>query len=86
MKIIICLLIVNVVTFCVFGFDKLKAKKSQRRISENPLLGLSLVGGIIGAASGIIIFNHKTSKKSFLMKFILVVLVDLVLLYRFVRH
>ncbi|CAH0170930.1 DUF1294 domain-containing protein [Chryseobacterium sp. Bi04] len=79
MKIIICLLIVNVVTFCVFGFDKLKAKKNQRRISENTLLGLSLVGGII-------IFNHKTSKKSFLMKFILVVLVDLVLLYRFVRH
>ncbi|NIF04838.1 DUF1294 domain-containing protein [Chryseobacterium sp. Tr-659] len=80
------LLIINLITFCVFGFDKWQAKKNQWRISENTLLGISLLGGIIGAASGMMLFNHKVSKKSFLVKFILVVLIDLVLLYRLMRH
>lgn len=79
------LLIANLITFGVFGFDKLQAKKHQWRISENALLGLSLIG-VIGAASGMLVFNHKVSKKSFLVKFFLVVLIDIVLIYRFIRH
>lgn len=74
------LLVANLITFGVFVFDKWQAKKHQWRISENTLLGISL------PASGMIIFNHKVSKKSFLMKFILVVLIDLVLFYRLIRH
>ncbi|MEF9477963.1 DUF1294 domain-containing protein [Chryseobacterium sp. RRHN12] len=80
------LFIINLITFGAFGFDKWQAKKHQWRISENTLLGISLLGGILGAASGMIIFSHKVSKKSFLVKFILVVLVDLVLFYRLMRH
>lgn len=84
-KMIPFLLIANLITFGVFGFDKLQAKRHQWRISENVLLGLSLLG-IIGAASGMIIFNHKVSKKSFLVKFFIIVLIDVVLLYRLIRH
>ncbi|WP_079241982.1 DUF1294 domain-containing protein [Chryseobacterium indologenes] len=80
------LLIANLITFGVFGFDKWQAQKHQWRISENTLLVLSLLGGILGAASGMILFNHKVSKKSFLMKFILVVLIDLVVFCRLIRH
>ncbi|RLJ32913.1 uncharacterized membrane protein YsdA (DUF1294 family) [Chryseobacterium sp. 7] len=80
------LLIINVLALGAFGFDKWQAKKHQWRISENTLLGISLLGGIIGAAAGMILFNHKVSKKSFLMKFVLVVLIDLVLFYRLLRH
>jgi len=79
------LLIVNLMTFGVFGFDKWQARKHQWRISENMLLGISLIG-VVGAASGMIIFNHKVSKKSFLVKFFIVVLIDLVLFYRLIRH
>ncbi|MEJ5049249.1 DUF1294 domain-containing protein [Chryseobacterium culicis] len=79
------LLIANLITFGVFGFDKWQAKKHQWRISENTLLGLSLIG-ILGAASGMIIFHHKVSKKSFLVKFFIVVLINLVLFYRLLRH
>lgn len=56
------LFIANLITFGVFGFDKWQAKKQQWRISENMLLGISLIG-VVGAASGMIIFNHKVSKK-----------------------
>ncbi|MDR6462526.1 DUF1294 domain-containing protein [Chryseobacterium sediminis] len=79
------LLIANLITFGVFGFDKWQARKQQWRISENTLLGISLIG-VVGAASGMIIFNHKVSKKSFLVKFFIVVLIDLVLFYRLIRH
>ncbi|WP_106918294.1 DUF1294 domain-containing protein [Chryseobacterium aurantiacum] len=79
------LLIANLITFGVFGFDKLQAKRHHWRISENVLLALSLIG-VVGAASGMVIFNHKVSKKSFLVKFFIVVLIDLVLLYRLIRH
>jgi uncharacterized membrane protein YsdA (DUF1294 family) len=80
------LLIMNLITFGVFGFDKWQAQKHQWRISENTLLLLSILGGILGAASGMILFNHKVSKKSFLMKFVLVVLINLVFFYRLIRH
>ncbi|WP_213279755.1 MULTISPECIES: DUF1294 domain-containing protein [Chryseobacterium] len=79
------LLIANLITFGVFGFDKWQARKQQWRISENTLLGISLIG-VVGAASGMIIFNHKVSKKSFLVKFFIVVLIDLVLFYRLIRY
>lgn len=84
-KMIPFLLIANLITFGVFGFDKLQAKRHQWRISENALLALSLIG-LAGAAFGMVIFNHKVSKKSFLVKFFLVVLIDVVLLYRLIRH
>jgi uncharacterized membrane protein YsdA (DUF1294 family) len=79
------LFITNLFTFGVFGFDKWQAKKQQWRISENTLLGLSLIG-IVGAASGMIIFHHKVSKKSFLVKFFIVVLINLVIFYRLIRR
>jgi len=80
------LLITNLIAFGVFGFDKWQAQKHQWRISENTLLGISLLGGILGAASGMVLFNHKVSKKSFLVKFFIVVLIDLVIFYRLIRH
>ncbi|REC50169.1 DUF1294 domain-containing protein [Chryseobacterium pennipullorum] len=80
------LLIINLLTFGIFGLDKYKAKRHHRRIPEHVLLGLSLAGGFAGAACSMILFNHKVSKKSFLVKFILVVLIDLVVLYRLIRH
>ena len=39
----------NVVTFFMYGIDKLKAKKSMWRIREGSLLMLAVLGGSIGA-------------------------------------
>jgi uncharacterized membrane protein YsdA (DUF1294 family) len=77
------LAIVNLITFIIFGLDKRKAIKHQRRISENTLLGVSFLGGTIGAILAMLIFRHKISKKSFLLKFGLIVLIQGVLIYFF---
>jgi uncharacterized membrane protein YsdA (DUF1294 family) len=56
---------VNVVTFFMYGIDKLKAKHSKWRISEAALLWMAVIGGSIGAWMGIKIWHHKTMHKKF---------------------
>lgn len=57
--------IINVITFIVYGIDKLKAKKSWRRISESKLLWLAFMGGSFGAWGGMQVWRHKTLHKKF---------------------
>ena len=55
----------NFISFLLFGYDKFQAKRGGWRIPERVLLGLSLVGGGIGALAGMQVFRHKTRKKIF---------------------
>ena len=59
------LIIINLITFLLYGIDKLKAKKGKWRISEATLLLLAVIGGSIGAWLGIKIWHHKTLHKKF---------------------
>ena len=59
------LIIINLITFLLYGTDKLKAKKGKWRISEATLLLLAAIGGSIGAWLGIKIWHHKTLHKKF---------------------
>ena len=59
------LLTVNIATFLLYGIDKYKAKKNQRRISEATLLTMAAIGGSIGAWAGMRLWHHKTMHKKF---------------------
>ena len=59
------LIVVNVLTFFMFGIDKWKAKHQKWRIPEATLLGLAVVGGSIGAWMGMKAWHHKTLHKKF---------------------
>lgn len=59
------IMLINIVTFLLFGLDKIKAKSRGWRIPEIVLLLLSLFFGGVGALLGMVIFNHKTSKTAF---------------------
>ena len=59
------LLAVNITTFLVYGIDKYKAKKERWRISEATLLMMAVIGGSIGAWSGMRLWHHKTMHKRF---------------------
>ena len=63
--IIIYLVVINVVTFFMYGIDKWKARKSLWRIREASLLMLAVLGGSIGAWLGIKVWHHKTQHKKF---------------------
>ena len=59
------LIVINVVTFLVYGIDKWKAKQGSWRISEATLLILAVIGGSIGALLGMKVWRHKTQHKKF---------------------
>lgn len=62
---IIYFIIINIVTFTVFGIDKYKAQKSKWRTPEKILFLLSAIGGSVGALAGMYTFRHKTKKPAF---------------------
>ena len=63
--IVLYLLIINVITFIVYGVDKHKAKQGKWRIPESTLLLLAALGGSIGALLGMKVWHHKTMHKKF---------------------
>lgn len=85
MKIILLYLIcINILTLSLFGVDKFLAIKNKRRIPEKDLLVFSFIGGAFGGLLGMFMFNHKVSKGSFLWKFALV-LISQIVLFVFMR-
>ena len=66
----IWLVLINLVTFFVFGWDKFKAKYKEkhpdtRRVPERTLFILAGIGGSIGALAGMNVWRHKTLHNSF---------------------
>ena len=63
--ILLYIVLINILTFFIYGIDKLKAKKSKWRVPENTLIGMAIIGGSIGAWLGMKIWHHKTLHKKF---------------------
>lgn len=59
------LAVINLISFMLFGVDKLHAEAGSWRISERTLLAWALFGGSIGAYAGRAVFRHKTRKQPF---------------------
>ena len=74
------LVIINVVTFFVYGIDKWKAKRSKWRVSEATLLMLAVIGGSIGAWIGMKVWHHKTLHKKFRYGIPIIIILQVALL------
>lgn len=77
---------INGFAFLSYGMDKWLAVKQKSRLSERFLLALALTGGSIGALTGMLLFRHKISKRSFLWKFFAVLIFQVILIYQFTRQ
>lgn len=77
------LVAINVVTFCIFGYDKAIAKGLRQRVPERVLLVLALSFGALGALAGMMFFRHKTAKVVFQIKFWLVILLQILLVWAY---
>ena len=74
------LIVINVVTFLVYGIDKWKAKQGSWRISEATLLILAVIGGSIGALLGMNVWRHKTMHKKFKYGLPLILIIQIILI------
>ena len=83
-----CYAILSLYAFALYGIDKRRAIRGQRRIPEHRLLLPALFGGWTGAYLGSRIFRHKTAKKRFAFMLFLTVtgniLATFILIYYFV--
>lgn len=80
-KIFYLFITINLITFLIFGYDKWLAKNNKHRISEKNLLLITFFGGSIGGIFGMLLFSHKVSKWSFLWKFIVLVVIQIIVIY-----
>jgi len=63
---IMILLILNIISLLVVGYDKRMARTGSWRVAESTLLTLGLIGGALGIYLGMHIFHHKTRHLKFI--------------------
>ena len=80
------LVVINVVTFFMYGVDKWKAKKSKWRIREAALLTLAVLGRSIGAWLGMKAWHHKTQHKKFKYGVPLILMAQITLSYLIIQN
>jgi len=79
------LILINIIATVLMMADKLKAKYGLWRISENIFLSIALVGGSAGIYLGVKLFRHKTKKFKFNVIVPILVLIQIILIGRFLK-
>ena len=79
------LVIINIVTFLAFAYDKYRAKKGGWRIKNIFLLGLSFIGGSLGGLLGMSLTRHKSKKSYYRLGLPLMVLMQVLILVYFMN-
>ena len=72
------LLIINLVTFAVYGIDKRRARQGRWRIQESTLLLLAVAGGTLAGMFG---FHHKTKHLKFMAGVPLILFLQILLIW-----
>ena len=87
MNTLICyIVVINLVSFMMFGIDKYKARRGQWRISEATLLAVAAIGGSIGARMGMKVWHHKTLHSKFRYGVPIMLLAHIALMAYFCGH
>ncbi|MDE6792159.1 MAG: DUF1294 domain-containing protein [Muribaculaceae bacterium] len=68
----------NIITFCLFAWDKRKAIFSQRRIPEFVLIIFAFLGGALGAFCAMLFFRHKINKPLFMISIPILLVLQLI--------
>ena len=87
MNTLICyIVVINLVSFMMFGIDKYKARRGQWRISEATLLAVAAIGGSIGVWMGMKVWHHKTLHSKFRYGVPIMLLAHIALMAYFCGH
>ena len=73
--------LLNILSFALYGSDKVRARRRGERIPERVLLGIAFAGGALGAGLAMCIFRHKTRHARFVLLVPLFLLAQLYILY-----
>lgn len=76
----------NVGALLLYGLDKMSAGMHSERIPERILWLSAFLGGSIGAVAGMQLFRHKTKKASFQFVLALLVLLQVALVFLYLKY
>lgn len=76
-------IILNIISFLLYGIDKWKAKRNKYRIPENVLIGSAIFFSSYGAFLGMYTFHHKTRKPKFMILIPLFIIIHTYIIYKF---
>ncbi len=74
-------IVMNLVAFVMYWYDKSAARTSRWRTRENTLHAIDLLGGWPGALVAMQVFRHKSSKATFRTTFWVTVIVNCAILF-----
>jgi uncharacterized membrane protein YsdA (DUF1294 family) len=74
---------VNVVAFCVMGYDKQASMAGAGRVPELVLGTWALAGGTLGTFAGMQCFRHKTQKSRFHMIVAVVLMMQILAVHHY---
>ena len=75
------LFILNMMVFMIYGADKYRAVRGDRRISESTLLLCGFLFGAAGALLGMLLFRHKIRNLKFRILLPLAAIADGIVIY-----
>jgi uncharacterized membrane protein YsdA (DUF1294 family) len=78
---LIYIVVINLITFIVFGLDKHNAEQRRSRIRIVTLLTLSFIGGSIGGLIAMYLFHHKTKKDYFTVGLPLMIIMQALVIF-----
>jgi len=79
--VLLAYLMLGLVSFGVYGFDKRAARRGDWRVTEAALHGIDLIGGIAGGLIGQVVFRHKTRKEPFVAMTALIAAIHIAALF-----
>ncbi len=78
------LILINLLSVIVCAADKSRARKHRWRVPEAALFLLSALGGSVGMYGTMLLIRHKTKHLKFMIGIPLIIIVQLILLLKFV--
>ena len=73
--------VINIAAFAMMGIDKKRARKHEWRIPETRLFASALIGGGLGAVTGMYFFRHKTKHWYFVVGMPLIMILNFAIIY-----
>lgn len=73
------ILLINIITFGLFAWDKRQAMLKGWRISENQLLMCGFIGGALGGIISMYLFRHKVKRLKFSLGMIFLLCLQIIL-------
>lgn len=75
--------VINIVSFFAYFYDRRQGKLRSYRVAESLLLLLAFMGGWVGSLAGMVLFQHKLKKFSFVALFVVCIVANILIVQNY---